>query len=205
MGDMHINQPHIPGFIPIPNPNPGDNFFHYQQVVTDDDPEEIVNPIGEDPRLPCPAERKGPFEVPSLKKIALSYIHKNLHIQTKRNDHSIWKNVTVNGSIYRNLPLPYTLKETLDTLLTNCIRHQGGHCMTINLTEKKLHPVYIKKFSPLYHRLKKDSVFDAEDFSEYHFRFYLWYKLRTNYSDEEIQTSIIKEISESLGFRRNWQ
>ena len=153
--------------------------------------------------LPCSVERKSPFEVHSLKKLCLSHLHKNLHIQTK-SGHQIWKNFTISKWVYRNIPLPVTLQQELDSLLDNCVRHKGGYFHTTEVREKGVQQIYIKQRSPLYYRFRKDSIF-MEEIYKYHFRTQIWYIIRSNYSLEEVENVILKEVAESIGFQRNWQ
>ena len=153
--------------------------------------------------LPCSAERKSPFEMHSLKKLCLSHLHKNLHIQTKK-DHQIWKNFTISKWVYRNLNIPVTLQQDLDSLLDGCVRHKGGYFNSTEIRERGVLQVYIKQKSPLYYRFRRDSIF-MEEIYKYHFRTKIWYIIRSNYSQEEVENVILKEVVESIGFRRNWQ
>lgn len=159
----------------------------------------------EKPLLPCSAERSDPFEIPTLQKLCLSTLHKKLHLETKGENNYIWKNFTLGNWIYRKLPIPKSLQDELKTLLTGCIRHKGGHYMTTRAQDRGMMKIYIKKTSPLYFRLKRDQVFSEKELSMYHLRYYLWYKIRSTYSREEIVNSILTEIKQSIGFRRNWE
>ena len=44
-----------------------------------------------------------------------------------------------------------------------------------------------------------------EEIYKYHFRTQIWYIIRSNYSLEEVENVILKEVAESIGFQRNWQ
>lgn len=151
---------------------------------------------------PCPAERKGPYKINTLKELVLHELHKKLKLTIKLDHQVTTHNYGNQKWALQALPIPSVLKRELTELYDRCPRHRGAYYVKVH--RKPRTQVFIKRGSTLYNLLLQEGDFSEPQLKKYFHQSTLYKTLREKWSVSQLH-AMTSDLQSSIFRRNNYQ